>query len=344
MAKSTGQFLIRIAAPCVAGALMARAHRGDRNHFGNRSASAGPLTEVLPSAGWSRRRLIASLGAGSLALAGAGSVRAGGPAGGGGGDSRLEAVVKLRGSLDERPVWLWLIGKRYVVTPDGRSLPLCSVYNVSLTRWRRESPQGYGITVLEYNYNTDFDTGLWRDTLVMPLTGRAVPAPVGRAEPVVHHWSMSHQYDGTVGKAGEFSAATVAAMGADSALTIDRRIHGPEALGDEVSFVQDWFLRIRPAVPAPGRRGWWVREVATVRGSLRDVEDPSVLYAESRTSYAITYAFQPWMQLDDQEGWVVTAGIGGKTDDRDKVPESILRILAARNPEALGDPRRLLGP
>jgi hypothetical protein len=69
-----------------------------------------------------------------------------------------------------------------------------------------------------------------------------------------------------------------------------------------------------------------------------------VLYAESRTSYAITYAFQPWMQLDDQEGWVVTAGIGGKTDDRDKVPESILRILAARNPEALGDPRRLLGP
>jgi hypothetical protein len=253
-------------------------------------------------------------------------------------------VVKLRGSLDERPVWLWLIGKRYVVTPDGRSLPLCSVYNVSLTRWRRESPQGYGITVLEYNYNTDFDTGLWRDTLVMPLTGRAVPAPVGRAEPVVHHWSMSHQYEGTVGKAGEFSAATVAAMGADSALTIDRRIHGPEALGDEVSFVQDWFLRIRPAVPAPGRRGWWVREVATVRGSRRDVEDPSVLYAESRTSYAITYAFQPWMQLDDQEGWVVTAGIGGKTDDRDKVPESILRILAARNPEALGDPRRLLGP
>ena len=299
-----------------------------------------------------RRRVIASLGAGGLALgaglpagpaASAGARTEPASAAPGAADGRLEAVVKLRGSLDERPVWLWLIGKRYVVTPDGRSLPLCSVYNVSLTRWRRESPQGFGITVLEYNYNTDFATGLWRDTLVMPLTGRAVPAPVGRAEPVVHHWSMSHRYEGPLGEAGEFSAATVASLGADSALTIDRRIHGPEALGDEVSFVQDWFLRIRPVAPVPGRRGWWVREVATVRGSRRDIEDPAVLYAESRTSYAITYGFQPWMQLDDRQGWVVTAGIGGKTDDRAKVPESILRILEQRNPEALGDPRTLLG-
>ena len=302
---------------------------------------------------WTRRGLMAALGVGGLAagggLSGRVALAGGGPTGSGApaqdvADPRLEAVVKLRGSLDERPVWLWLIGKRYVVTPDGRSLPLCSVYNVSLTRWRRESPQGYGITVLEYNYNTDFDTGLWRDTLVMPLTGRAVPAPVGRAEPVLHHWSMRHQYEGPLAQAGEFSAAAVEMLGADSALTIDRRIHGPESLGDEVSFVQDWFLRIRPAAPAPGRRGWWVREVATVRGSRRDVDDPSVLFAASSTSYAITYGFQPWMQLDDQQGWVVTAGIGGKTDDRDKVPESILQILSARNPEALGDPRRLLGP
>ncbi len=305
------------------------------------------------SSAWTRRGVVAALGAGGLAagggLSGRVALAGGGPAKPSHSprelaDPRLEAVVKLRGSLDERPVWLWLIGKRYVVTPDGRSLPLCSVYNVSLTRWRRESPQGYGITVLEYNYNTDFDTGLWRDTLVMPLTGRAVPAPVGRAEPVLHHWSMRHQYEGPLAQAGEFSAAAVEALGADSALTIDRRIHGPESLGDEVSFVQDWFLRIRPPVPAPGRRGWWVREVATVRGSRRDVDDPSILFAESRTSYSITYGFQPWMQLDDQEGWVVTAGIGGKADDRDKVPASILEILAARNPEALGDPVRLLGP
>ena len=252
----------------------------------------------------------------------------------------LDSMLKLRSSLDARPVYMWLLGHRYLVMPDGRSLPLCSMSNCSVTRSIRKSDQSAELTVLEYNYNTDFETREWRDTLVMPITGRAVPTPQGRAETAKHEWRLRYAYEGRMDDAHEFSAAALERYGADAQLTIDRKIHPPDILGDEIAFTQDWYLRVAPT--DPGKRGWWVREVSTVRGALRDVVDRRQQYVPSRTSYSIVYDVQPWMQLDGVGGYVLTTAVGGKATRAGDLPEGIRRLMAQRNPESLGDPEALL--
>ena len=64
-------------------------------------------------------------------------------------------MLKLRASLDARPVYMWLPGHRYLVMPDGRSLPRCSMLNCSVTRSIRKSDEYLERTVLEYNDNSD---------------------------------------------------------------------------------------------------------------------------------------------------------------------------------------------
>jgi Protein of unknown function (DUF1838) len=292
-----------------------------------------------------RRQVLALLGAGMglSALGSTGSVAASAPAAARDWqDPRtlLDSMLKLRASLDARPVYMWLLGHRYLVMPDGRSLPLCSMSNCSVTRSIRKSDESFELTVLEYNYNTDFETREWRDSLVMPVTGRAVPTPQGRAEPVRHEWRLRYAYEGRLDEAHEFSEATLERYGADAQLTIDRTIHPPDILGNEIAFTQDWYLRVAPA--DRGKRGWWVREVSTVRGALRDVVDRRQNYVPSRTSYSIVYDLQPWMQLEGVGGYVLTTAVGGKAARAGDLPEGIRRLMAQRNPESLGDPERLL--
>ncbi len=252
----------------------------------------------------------------------------------------LDSVVKLRGSLDARPVYVWMIGRRYVLTPDDRAHPLCAVRNVSITRWRRIADDAVELSVLEYNYNTDFASGEWRDSLVMPITGRSVRMTTAPAELIRHRWSLRHQFEGRLEDANEFPPTAQQRYGAGAQLTIDRTIHPPELLGDEMAFTQDWYLRIAPQVP--DKAPWFVREVATVRGAIAGVADRRQPFVPSRTSYSIVYGFQPWMQLEGVQGQVFTAGFGGKTTGAGDLPRSIHQLLAAKNPEALGDPERLL--
>ncbi len=254
--------------------------------------------------------------------------------------SAFDQMIKLRASLDPRPVYMWLVGKRYLLLPGGRSLPLCGMVNCSITRCTRKAPDAFDLLVHEYNYNTDFATGRWRDELVMPVTGRAVPSPVGKGPPVRHEWRAAYAYQGSLAGAGEFPPEAIRKYGADADLTIDRKVHPGEVFGDEIAFTNDWYLRVAPR--QANTKGWWVRELSTVRGSLQAARDPREVYVPSRTAYSIVYDVLPWMQLDDVGGTVLTTASGGKTTSAAELPEAIREIFMQRNPEALGDPERLL--
>lgn len=294
-----------------------------------------------------RRRILATLGAAAVAAFASRSVIAAAPEVAASRpvldledpNARLDAIVKLRGSLDPRPIWVWLIGRRYAITPDG-VLPLCSVYNCSVVRWQRVARDRFELPVLEYNFNTDFVTGEWRDELVMPVTGRRVKAPAPRVDVVRHTWQLDYRFDGTLAQAAEFPDSTIRRFGAESRTRIDRKVHGPEWLGDEVAFTQDWRLHVDPAVQ--GIPTVDIREVATVRGSVHDVADPKVVCAPSRTAYSIVYGFPEWMQLQDVPGHVLTSGVGGKATSGDELPVGIRQLLALKHPDALGDLERLL--
>lgn len=253
----------------------------------------------------------------------------------------FETFLKLRASLDERPVYQWLVGRRYLMLNDGTSFPLCAMANCSIARTRRKDPDSFELTLVEYNYNTEFESGEWRDTLRMPVTHREVAVPQGRAEPVRHEWQRQYSFEGRLADSHEFPPSTHERFGADAQLTIDRKLYRPEVLGDEISFTQDWYLRV--AARQPGRKGWWVRELSTVRGDARHALDPRAMCVPGRTSYSIAYDFHPWMQLDGVPGHVLTTAVGGKVECADELPEGVRRIMSRRDPGSLGDPRKILG-
>ena len=257
------------------------------------------------------------------------------------GAGEFETFLKLRASLDERPVYQWLLGHRYLMLNDGSSYPLCQMSNCSIARTRRKGAGAFELTLVEYNYNTDFDSGEWRDTLRMPVTGREVAVPQGRAEPVRHEWRRQYAFEGRLADSHEFPPSTHERFGADAQLTIDRKLYRPERLGDEIAFTQDWYLRVAPR--QAGRKGWWVRELSTVRGDARQALDPRQMCIPARTSYSIAYDFHPWMQLDGVPGHVLTTAVGGKAQHADELPGAIRRIMSQRDPGSLGDPRALLG-
>lgn len=253
----------------------------------------------------------------------------------------FEAFLRLRASLDERPVYKWLVGHRYLMLNDGSSYPLCAMSNCSIARTRRKGADSFELTLIEYNYNTDFETGEWRDTLRMPLIDRSVAVPQGRAEPVRHEWRRQYAFEGRLADSHEFPPTTFERFGADAQLTIDRKLYRPELLGDEIAFTQDWYLRVAPR--QPGKRGWWVRELSTARGDARRALDAREMCVPARTSYSIAYDFHPWMQLDGLPGHVLTTAVGGKAEHADELPEGIRRIMSRRDPGSLGDPGMLLG-
>lgn len=253
----------------------------------------------------------------------------------------FEAFLRLRASLDERPVYKWLVGHRYLMMNDGTSYPLCAMSNCSIARTRRKDADSFELTLVEYNYNTEFDSGEWRDRLRMPFTHREVAVPQGRAEPVRHEWRRQYAFEGRLADSHEFPPSTFERFGADAQLTIDRKLYRPELLGEEVAFTQDWYLRVAPR--QPDKRGWWVRELSTVRGEARRALDPREMCVPARTSYSIAYDFHPWMQLDGVPGHVLTTAVGGKAERADELPDGIRRIMSQRDPGSLGAPHLILG-
>jgi hypothetical protein len=251
----------------------------------------------------------------------------------------FDAIVKLRGSLDDRPVLIWMTGRRYAVLPDGEVYPLCSAVSCSVTRWVRLDDERVALTLVEYNFNTDFETGEWREELTMPVTGQRVRPPEPETKVVTHEWRAAYRFDGPVSGFPEVDAAQAEHLGPDSPVAIDRRVRGPQLLGDDVAFTQDWKGRV---VSTRLGRTLWVREVATVRGSARAVADPRTRYVPSSTAYSILYNFQPWMRMDEVQGHVLTAGFGGKALTSAELPAHVRELVGRRHPEALHSPERLL--
>jgi hypothetical protein len=291
-----------------------------------------------------RRRALALLGAGAAGLLTAATPTASRAATPSAGipDQRaqFDAFVRLRGSLDERPVYMWLIGRRYLVMNDGRSFPLCGTSNCSITRARRQADDAFELTVMEYNYNTDFTTGEWRDALPMPITGRQVPSPQARADPVHHVWRPRHAFEGRLRESTEFPPSTLDLFGGDALLTIDRKVHAPELMDGEIAFTQDWYLRVSPVDAS--KKGAWVREVSTVRGDARAAANPRENCVPARTSYSIVYGIPAWTQLEGVPGHVLTTAVGGKATRAADLPPSVRRLMSQRDPGSLGDPETLL--
>jgi hypothetical protein len=144
----------------------------------------------------SRRRLLQGLALSSFGLAGVSGARRAGaadpavdlesPAG------LLTSLVRMRGSLDERLVYIWLRGLRYTLV-DGEALPLCGYLGGSITRYRRLADDMFEFVLYEVSYYTDIDTGEVLETLRMPYTGADVAVPLYRTGPGRHVIMMANE-------------------------------------------------------------------------------------------------------------------------------------------------------
>lgn len=248
----------------------------------------------------------------------------------------LQAMIKMRGSLDSELVIGWLKAKRFAVS-QGRVEPLCGVLAMTITNFRQVSEELFEEVILEVAHYTDFHSGELLTRLVMPFTGKEVEVPPYRYGPLSGRYAV--QLD-------------------------ENKPYVPRANSNEDEFSPAGSILMTKSIRVEDIRGGklFMRHEAHGRVMLPDSKTPSVFYKESTiwsaglsevldtatrnvnssVSYAAMTGWRPWMQMGDLPGHTSSNGFGGKVQSMADLPEDILRYTQQLQPDVLADPQALL--
>ena len=192
-----------------------------------------------------RRELLLGIGGASAGLTGLPALAAGG-LDLADRDDLLTAVVKMRGSLDDRLCIGWVIGARYAVV-EHRAIPMMGLMAATFTQYRRIRDDAFEAKSLEVAYFTDLENRQLLESWRNPVTGALVDVPMTRMGPsrfVLTADGLDLQVP-----AGE-------ARG----LELNHRFDVPVVRGDDV-----WITEVIDAgsEPRPGRKPFVYNEMST---------------------------------------------------------------------------------
>jgi hypothetical protein len=291
----------------------------------------------------SRRRLLQGLALSSFGLAGVSGARRAGaadpavdlesPAG------LLTSLVRMRGSLDERLVYIWLRGLRYTLV-DGEALPLCGYLGGSITRYRRLADDMFEFVLYEVSYYTDIDTGEVLETLRMPYTGADVAVPLYRTGPGRHVIMMANEEALEWNREKTTSDELARQIAPDAKINYRFRVRPAVSFEGSTWIRNDSFTRLTPTDPKEAPM--FYKEAITYQARLADLAKPDAAQVHTDISFAIATAWRPWMQMAGVNGHTVTDGIGGKVLDMADMPADFLRFTEQHHADVLDDPAALL--
>lgn len=292
----------------------------------------------------SRRRLLQGLALTSFGLAALGGARRAGAADPPAADFQspadlLTSLVRMRGSLDERLVYVWLRGLRYTLV-DGEALPLCAYLGGSITRYRRLADDMFEFLLYEVSYYTDIETGEMLQTLRMPYTGKEVEVPLYRTGPGRHVIMMANEEELEWSREKTTSEELARQIAPDAKINYRFRVRPAITFGDTVWIRNDSFTRLTPTDPK--QAPMFYKEAITYQARLADLAEPGTAQVHTDISFAIATAWRPWMQMAGVTGHTVTDGIGGKVLDLGDMPADFLRFTEQHHPDVLDDPAALL--
>ena len=251
----------------------------------------------------------------------------------------LTNLVKMRGSLDERLVFIWLKGLRYTLV-DGEALPLCGYLGGSITRYRQLAEDMFEFLLYEVSYYTDLESGEVLETLRMPYTDREVAVPLYRTGPGRHVIMMANEEELDWSRERTTSEELAKQIAPDAKVFYRLNVRPAFSFGNKVWIRNDTFTRLVPNDPS--QPGMFYKEAITYQGERAELERPGAAQVDTSIAFAIATAWRPWMQMAGMAGHTVTDGVGGKVLDILDMPQDFVRFTEQHHPDVLENPAALL--
>jgi hypothetical protein len=248
----------------------------------------------------------------------------------------LQAMIKMRGSLDSELVVGWLSAKRFAVS-QGRVEPLCGVLAMTISNFRQISEELFEVVILEVAHYTDFHSGKLLTNLVMPFTGNEIEVPAYRYGPMSSRYAVQlDENKPYVPRADtnedEFSPA--------GSILMTKSIRAEDIRDGKLIMRHEEHGRVM--TPGSESPSVFYKESTIWSAGLSEVLDTATRNVNSSVSYSAMTGWRPWMQMGDLPGHTSSNGFGGKVQSMADLPDDILRYTQQLQPDVLAEPQALL--
>ncbi len=251
----------------------------------------------------------------------------------------LTALVRMRGTLDEKLSYVWLRGLRYTLV-GGEAILLCGYLGGSITRYRRLADDAFEFLLYEISYYTSIETGAVLQKLRMPYTGREVSVPLYRTGPGRHVIMMANEEELDWSRERTTSEELAKQIAPDANVYYKFNVRLPVSFNEKVWIRNDSFTRLVPKDAT--QASMFYKEAITYQARRADLQRQDSPQVDTDISFAIATAWRPWMQMAGIDGHTVTDGFGGKVLDIEGMPDDFIRFTEKHHPDVLDDPGALL--
>ena len=289
----------------------------------------GPEDRVMPNA-WepNRRALVAGVATAGLTSVAGASLAAPGPlprAGGSGlnltdPDDYLKAVLKMRGSLDEKLVIGFTIGRYYGVV-DNTPTYLFDLLAAAFFLYRPRADGGYEDRTFEIAYFTDAATGRPLETFLNPYTNKRVKVPQTRLGPTDR--TLTRQ-------------ARIISRGTPPGGVFDDQFLPARVVGDDVWITEQYNVYLPAGMLGP--TAFRFNELTTAHASKADLDNPALTRVPTTTSTQIQVDWRPWLEMTDLRGHMNLTSAGRMLSRVEDLPDTYLELGHRYHPDVLRDP------
>ena len=208
---------------------------------------------------------------------------------------RLDALAKLRGSVDGSMVMWWMKGTRYGVVDDVVT-PMFNMLIGSFVQLTPVPEKGYQLTMLELSYLADLETGAILDTFVNPYNGNVCEVPEQRLGPV----PILMTPEGVI-------LPDVPAFGD---VDLQTRVGPAIVSGDVVWIRDDSTVKVDSDHPMMGKHTY--NELTTYRGRVSDINNPDLPSAPAEVIFQSVTSWREWLCADGVGGHTTARATGAK--------------------------------
>jgi len=232
----------------------------------------------------------------------------------------LEALVKLRGTLDDRLVCWWMKGMRYGVVNE-RIDPIYGMNTGGFQLYRKIADDRYEMRMLELGYFSNPVTGEPLRQFANPYSGKTVDIPDQKLGPYTVYLTTKGVEIPRDPAFGEFELRTQL---------------GPAVVDDDdIWFREDGFINVDSDHPMMGKHTY--NEFVTYHGSMSDVQNKALATVPATVTYQSVTSWRKWMGSEGVDGHTTARAAGRKVFAVEDMPEDYLRVVREWYPEIMSD-------
>lgn len=231
----------------------------------------------------------------------------------------LEAYQRLSGSLDDRLVIWWMTGTRYGVV-DARSTALYGMEVGMFHRWFRQDDGSFKAAFFELTYYSDPETGELLREFKNPYTGELNEVRHVRLGPEIRHLTVN----GLSSPDNPMVQNYYSSLG--PAVVNGNNLWIPTSVEATIKF------------PKPTAPEILLNIYTTVQGRLDDALNKALDSAPCSLEFHNVLKWEPWMQMGDHPGHMMSTASGRKLESLDELPASYRAMAEEVHGKYIADP------